>query len=222
MAESLIHNLQTYRVDNTMAKEELDEKELKAQQEQIEQEEKIAQEQEAAENSEEAKAEANEETSEEVAEEEELSEIDKLQIEMTEAKDKYLRLYSEFDNFRRRNAKERMELIKTASEDLISDLLPILDDFERAEKAFKEQADDKALAEGFGLIKNKFEKTLTSKGLKPMDSEPGIEFDSEIHEAITKIPAPDEKLKGKVVDVVEKGYLLNEKVVRYAKVVIGE
>ncbi len=204
-----------------MAKEELDEKELKAQQEQIEQEEKIAQEQEAAESSEDAKAEANEETKEEVVEEE-LSEVDKLQIEVTEAKDKYLRLYSEFDNFRRRNAKERMELIKTASEDLITDLLPILDDFERAEKAFKEKADDKALAEGFGLIKNKFEKTLTAKGLKPMESEPGIEFDSEIHEAITKIPAPEEKLKGKVVDVVEKGYLLNEKVVRYAKVVIGE
>lgn len=201
-----------------MAKEELDEKELKAQQEQIEQEEMMAQEQEAAENSEELRAEANEED----AEEEELSEVDKLQIEVTEAKDKYLRLYSEFDNFRRRNAKERMELIKTASEDLITDLLPILDDFERAEKAFKEKADDKALAEGFNLIKNKFEKTLTSKGLTPMDSEPGIEFDSEIHEAITKIPVPEEKLKGKVVDVVEKGYLLNEKVVRYAKVVIGE
>lgn len=149
-------------------------------------------------------------------------EVTKLKGELEESKDKYLRLYSEFDNFRRRNAKERIELIKTASEDLITDLLPILDDFERAEKAFKEQADDKALAEGFGLIKNKFEKTLTSKGLKPMDSEPGIEFDSEIHEAITKIPAPDKKLKGKVVDVVEKGYLLNEKVVRYAKVVIGE
>lgn len=206
-----------------MAKEELDEKELKAQQEQIEQEEKMAQEQETAENSEELENEATEEKNEEVPEEEEeLSEVDKLQMEVTEAKDKYLRLYSEFDNFRRRNAKERMELIKTASEDLITDLLPILDDFERAEKAFKDQADDKALAEGFGLIKNKFEKTLTSKGLKPMDSEPGIEFDSEIHEAITKIPAPDEKLKGKVVDVVEKGYLLNEKVVRYAKVVIGE
>ncbi len=217
MAESLIHQLQNYRADNTMAKEELDEKELKAQQEQIEQEEMMAQEQEAAENSEELSAEASEEVAEE-----ELSEVDKLQIEVTEAKDKYLRLYSEFDNFRRRNAKERMELIKTASEDLITDLLPILDDFERAEKAFKEKADDKALAEGFNLIKNKFEKTLTSKGLTPMNSEPGIEFDSEIHEAITKIPVPEEKFKGKVVDVVEKGYLLNEKVVRYAKVVIGE
>jgi molecular chaperone GrpE len=206
-----------------MAKEELEEKELKAQQEQIEQEEMMAQEQEAAENSEEVKTEANEGDSEDVSEEQqEISEVDKLQMEVTEAKDKYLRLYSEFDNFRRRNAKERMELIKTASEDLMSDLIPILDDFERAEKAFKEQADDKALAEGFGLIKHKFEKTLTSKGLKAMESEPGIEFDPEIHEAITKIPAPDEKLKGKVVDVIEKGYLLNEKVVRYAKVVIGE
>ena len=105
---------------------------------------------------------------------------------------------------------------------MISDLLPVMDDFERAEKSFEDQSENEGLKEGFSLIKNKFEKTLINKGLKAMDNEPGIEFDPEIHEAITKIPAPDEKLKGKVVDVVEKGYLLNDKVIRFAKVVIGE
>ncbi|MBK6265441.1 nucleotide exchange factor GrpE [Marivirga sp. S37H4] len=204
-----------------MAKEEIDEKEneLKSQEEQIEQEEKVAQEQNSADLNEEKESEENEENP--VAEEE-LSAEEKLQIEVAEAKDKYIRLYSEFDNFRRRNAKERLELVKTASADLITELLPVIDDFERAEKAFHDNADVEALKEGFSLIKNKFEKTLANKGLTAMDSKPGIEFDSEIHEAITKIPVEDKKLKGKVVDVVEKGYLLNDKVVRYAKVIIGE
>lgn len=152
----------------------------------------------------------------------ELSDFDKLEIELAESKDKFLRLYSEFENFRRRNAKERLELVKTASEELISDLLPIVDDFERAEKSFEDQPTNDSLQEGFLLIKNKFEKTLISKGLKAMDSHAGIEFDPDIHEAITKIPAPEKKLRGKVVDVVEKGYLLNDKVIRFAKVVIGE
>ncbi len=150
-------------------------------------------------------------------------ETKKLKAELEESKDKYLRLYSEFENFRRRTAKERLELTKTANEDLVSALIPVLDDFERAQKSFenKDKVDIKSAVEGFKLIQNKLYKSLEQKGLKPMPDTPGIEFDPEIHEAITKIPAPNEKLKGKVVDVVEKGYYLNDKVVRFAKVVIG-
>lgn len=192
-----------------MAKEDIEEKDAKGQEEQAEKEEEKVTDQ----------AEAQEESKEE---EEEMSAEEKLQIELSEAKDKYLRLYSEFENFRRRNAKERIELVKNASEELITALLPVVDDFERAEKSFNEEVSSDSAKEGFGLIKNKFIKILEQKGLTAMESDPGIEFDSEIHEAITKIPAPDEKLKGKVVDVVEKGYLLNDKVIRFAKVVIGE
>lgn len=152
------------------------------------------------------------------------SELNKLKGELEESKDKYLRLYSEFENFRRRTAKERLELTKTAHEDLVVTLLPVLDDFERAQRSFeknKDKGDLKSAIEGFSLIQNKFYKLMEQKGLKPMDDKPGIDFDPEIHEAITKIPAPEEKLKGKVVDVVEKGYYLNDKVIRFAKVVIG-
>lgn len=153
-----------------------------------------------------------------------VDELSKLKAELAESKDKYLRLYSEFENFRRRTAKERLDLIKTAHEDLMVTLLPVLDDFERAQKAFannKNKEDNKASIEGFQLIQNKLYKLMEQKGLKPMPDNPGIDFDPEIHEAITKIPAPDDKLKGKVVDVVEKGYYLNDKVIRFAKVVIG-
>lgn len=202
-----------------MTKEEFDEKEMKKEQqaaEDISQEENIDSQQEEK---------TDHELEEELVEgevSEELSDLEKAQIELAESKDKFLRLYSEFENFRRRNAKERLELVKTASEDLISDLLPVMDDFERAEKSFDTKLDNDSIIEGFVLIKTKFEKVLKNRGLTVMESDPGIAFDPEIHEAITKIPAPDAKLKGKVVDVVEKGYLLNEKVVRFAKVVIGE
>jgi molecular chaperone GrpE len=148
------------------------------------------------------------------------SEIKKLQDELAEAKDKYLRLYSEFENFRRRTSKEKLELIQTANEQLVVSLLPIIDDFERAEKAFQ-QTESKEL-EGFLLIYNKFKKTLEQSGVKPMDTKPGTDFDVNQHEAITQVPAPEEKLKGKVVDVVERGYTLNDKVIRYAKVVVGQ
>jgi len=154
------------------------------------------------------------------AEEEEISETDKLQMEVTEAKDKYLRLYSEFENFRRRTAKERLDLIKTANEDLMTALLPILDDFERAMDAAGDQ-EAKVLIEGMGLIQQKFSNILNQKGLKLMPDGVGKEFDAEFQEAISKIPAPKKKLKNKIVDVVEKGYLLEDKVIRYAKVVIG-
>lgn len=195
-----------------MATKDTEEQELNNQQEQA---------QNAEENTAESNDSATEEQEEEIVEEE-LSPEEKLRIDVAEAKDKYLRLYSEFENFRRRNAKERLDLVKTASADLITELLPVVDDFERATKSFEETEENKGILEGINLVKNKFIKVLESKGLTAMNNEPGIEFDPEIHEAITKIPAPDKKLKGKVVDTVEKGYTLNEKVIRYAKVVIGE
>ena len=148
-----------------------------------------------------------------------LSVEDKLKAENQELKDKYLRLYSEFENYRRRTAKERLDLIKTASEDVMLDLISVVDDFERAMKV--ESSDAQALVEGNLLIYNKLVKTLESKGLTPMGELIGKEFDAETQEAITMVPAPSEDLKGKVIDVVEKGYTLGDKVIRYAKVVIG-
>lgn len=149
-----------------------------------------------------------------------LSLEEKLSIENKELKEKYLRLYSEFENYRRRTAKERLELIKTASEDVIQEMIPILDDFERAMKAEEKETGEKA-TEGRQLIYNKMVKILASKGLKSMGDLVGKSFDAEMHEAITQIPAPSEEFKGKIVDVIERGYLLGDKVVRYAKVVIG-
>ena len=151
---------------------------------------------------------------------EETSELDEVKSELAETKDKYLRLYSEFENFRRRTAKEKLSLIGTANEEIISALLPVLDDFERAEESNKSTEID-SMREGFTLIQNKLKRILEQKGLKAMESEAGMDFDAELHEAITQTPAPDKKMVGKVVDVVEKGYYLGEKVIRFAKVVIG-
>lgn len=147
----------------------------------------------------------------------EKSDLDKLKDELAEFKDKYLRLYSEFDNFRKRTSKEKLDLILNANEQLLVALLPIVDDFERASKASEETQD----VQGYKLIQDKFNKSMEKYGVKIMDVGVGSDFDPDLHEAITQIPAPDEKLKGKVVDVVEKGYLLNDKVIRYAKVVVG-
>jgi molecular chaperone GrpE len=144
----------------------------------------------------------------------------KLQDELAEAKDKYVRLYAEFDNFRRRSAKEKLEMIQSANESLLKALLPVMDDFDRAEKSFKDKNDKEA--EGFFLIQNKYKKVLEQYNVKPMDAGKGSDFNPDFHEAITQIPAPEESLKGKVVDVVEKGYLLGEKVIRFAKVVVGQ
>ena len=152
--------------------------------------------------------------------EDEQSEVEKLAIELSEAKDKYLRLYSEFENFRRRTAKERLDLIGSASADLMTDLLPVLDDFERARGA-NESSNSNVEREGMNLIYQKLLKELKNKGLKPMEDLEGKSFDAEIHEAISQIPAPKKKLKNRIVHVVEKGYYLNDKVIRYAKVVIG-
>lgn len=158
---------------------------------------------------------------EEEKQENEEDEVEKLKIELQDAKDKYLRLYSEFENFRRRTAKERLELIKTANEDLMVALLPVMDDFERAKKALEESEDHKASKEGFDLIYNKFNNILKQKGLKPMEDKKGKEFNTDHHEAISQMPVEKKKMKGKIIDVVEKGYYLDEKVIRFAKVVIG-
>ena len=141
--------------------------------------------------------------------------------EVAELKDKYLRLYSDFENYRKRTSKERIELIKTASEDVLKDLIPVVDDFERAFKASENETDPAKIREGNLLIFQKLVRILESKGLKAMDELSGKPFDADTQEAITQIPAPSEDLKGKVIDVVEKGYTLGDKVVRYAKVVTG-
>jgi len=147
----------------------------------------------------------------------EQGEVAKLKEELAESKDKYLRLYSEFENFRRRTAKEKLEMIQSASEQVLKQLLPVIDDFERAEKAFASNNTD---AEGFLLIQSKLKKILETNGVKIMDVKKGSDFDADLHEANAQVPA-DEELQGKVVEVVEKGYLLNEKVIRFAKVVVG-
>jgi molecular chaperone GrpE len=148
------------------------------------------------------------------------SPVDVLKGELAQANDKYLRLYAEFDNFRRRTIKEREDARKLEGKDLIVALLPVLDDFERAFRAMETATDVAPVKAGVELIQTKLKNTLTQKGLKPMEAI-GTEFDPDIHEAITNIPAPTEDLKGKVMDEMEKGYYLNDKVVRFAKVIVG-
>lgn len=150
----------------------------------------------------------------------ELSAEEKLKADLVAANDKYLRLYAEFDNFRRRTNKERAEERLSAGKDTIVALLPVLDDFERAIKAMDTATDVIPVKEGVALIQNKLKHILGSKGLKEMESK-GVAFDADLHEAITNIPAPADDLKGKVVDELEKGYYLNDKVIRFAKVVVG-
>jgi molecular chaperone GrpE len=149
------------------------------------------------------------------------NETETLKSQIAELKDKYLRLVADFDNFRKRSAKERLELIQTASKDLITSLLTVLDDSERAEKQMLVTQDIEAIKEGEKLVFNKLRNTLQSKGLKPMETI-GHDFNPEFHEAITEVPAPNEKMKGKVLDEVEKGYYLNDKIIRFAKVVVGK
>jgi molecular chaperone GrpE len=138
-----------------------------------------------------------------------------------EYKDKFVRLYAEFDNYRRRTNEEKLQLIATAGKDVISTMLPVLDNFERAIATNENLDDITAIKEGFQLIYNMLKANLEAKGLKPMEAK-GQDFDSDLHEAIANIPAPDAALKGKVIDDVEKGYYLNDKVLRFAKVVVGQ
>lgn len=149
------------------------------------------------------------------------NELETLKQQVGELKDKYLRLVADFDNFRKRTAKERLDLIQTASKDLITSLLPVLDDSERAEKQMLATQDIEAIKEGEKLVFNKLRTTLQSKGLKTMETI-GKDFNPEFHEAITEIPAPADDLKGKVLDEVERGYYLNDKIIRFAKVVVGK
>lgn len=146
--------------------------------------------------------------------------LDAAKAEIAELKDKYLRLYADFENFRRRTAKEKLEMISAASADTVKLILPIVDDFERAKVSFDSSTEIEALKEGVDLIYTKLYKALESKGLKAMESK-GADFDAEIHESIAQFPAPSEDLKGKVIDEIEKGYYLNDKVIRYAKVIVG-
>lgn len=146
--------------------------------------------------------------------------IGSLQKEIEEHKDKYLRLYADFENLRKRTAKEKLEYIKLASEELMTSLLPILDDIERAQQSYKQNKNTDAFEEGIQLIYQKFFKTLEQRGLKLMTSK-GELFNAEIHEAITQTPVADDQQKGKIVDELEKGYYLHDKVIRFAKVVIG-
>ncbi|MEO6720164.1 MAG: nucleotide exchange factor GrpE [Ferruginibacter sp.] len=147
--------------------------------------------------------------------------VDKIQSDLDELKDKYVRLVAEFDNYKRRNAKERIELIQTAGREVISSLLDVLDDSDRAEKQLQTSEDLPVIKEGIQLVFNKLRNTLQSKGLRPMESI-NTAFDVEKHEAITEIPAPSPALVGNVVDEVQKGYYLNDKIIRFAKVVVGK
>lgn len=149
----------------------------------------------------------------------ETSETNELQEKYNELNDKYVRLYSEYDNYRKRTANEKIELIKTAAEATINAMLPVLDDFERALPTM-EKSEDKSNYEGALLIYNKLKKTLEQKGLEEINAN-GADFNTDEHEALTQIPAPEESLKGKVIDVIQKGYKLNGKVIRFARVVVG-
>jgi molecular chaperone GrpE len=149
------------------------------------------------------------------------SEIEKLQDELQEQKDKYLRLYAEFDNFKRRTAKERIELNQTAGKEVIQSLLEVLDDCDRAEKQLQSGQNADLTREGVQLVFHKLRSALLQRGLKEMDSI-GKEFNPDIHEAITELPAPSPNLRGKIIDQVDKGYYLNDKIIRFAKVVVGK
>ncbi|HYH56737.1 MAG TPA: nucleotide exchange factor GrpE [Anseongella sp.] len=144
----------------------------------------------------------------------------KLKKEIEELNDKYLRLYAEFDNFKRRSVKERIELISSASKSVILSLLPVLDDFDRAQKSMETASDVSAVKEGVDLISTKFRNILAQQGVKEMEAV-GQPFNADLHEAVTNIPAPSEDMKGKVIDQLEKGYYLNDKVIRFAKVLVG-
>lgn len=165
-------------------------------------------------------AEANDEGQEVMQDEDGLTEEEKLKEELAKEKDKFLRLFAEFENFKKRTSKERMDLFKTAGQDIMVSLLPVMDDFDRALNEIS-KSEDKELFKGVELINNKFRDTLKNKGLEQVEVAAGDTFDAEIHEAVTQIPAPDEKMKGKIIDVIEKGFKLGERVIRHPKVVVG-
>jgi Molecular chaperone GrpE (heat shock protein) len=191
-------------------KEELEEKDLETKVEQPVEEKEVK---------EEPKAEKKEKKKS--AKEKKADEIEELGAKLQDINDKYMRLSAEFDNYRKRTLKEKMELTKSAGEKILVNVLPVMDNFERALQSIDEAKDVEALKEGVYLIYNNFKDFISQNGVKEIEAI-NKEFDTDIHEAITKIPAPSEDLKGKVVDCVEKGYTLNEKVIRFSKVVVGE
>ncbi|GAK90725.1 heat shock protein GrpE [Nonlabens ulvanivorans] len=154
-------------------------------------------------------------------EQEQKDPIVELEEQLQQEKDKFLRLFAEFENFKRRTAKERIELFKTAGEGVLKDMLPVIDDFDRAMIEIN-KSEDKNLIEGVTLISNKLRNTLNSKGLEQMEVRSGDAFNADYHEAITQIPAPSDEMKGKIIDVIEQGYKLGDKIIRYPKVVIGQ
>lgn len=153
--------------------------------------------------------------------ESEIDPLQKAQDALAEANDKYIRLVAEFDNYRKRMAKEKLETRMTAGQDILNDLIPVLDDLDRAEKAVHDASDIEGVKEGFNLIKDKLVKNLAAKGLKAMEVH-GELFDADKHEAVAEFPAPSEDLKGKIFDVTEKGYLLNDRIIRFPKVVVSK
>ncbi|MFJ1490935.1 nucleotide exchange factor GrpE [Capnocytophaga canis] len=144
-----------------------------------------------------------------------------IEEELAKEKDKFLRLFAEFENYKKRTTRERVELFKTAGQDILSSMLPVIDDFDRALVEIS-KSEDKNMLKGVELIYNKLINTLKSKGLEKVEVAPNDVFDSEIHDAITQIPALTEDMKGKIIDVVEKGYKLGDKIIRYPKVVVGQ
>ena len=153
--------------------------------------------------------------------EESVDELAVLKEQVASEKDRYLRLFAEFENYKKRTGRERIELFKTASQEVMVALLPILDDFDRALAEIKKSDDDDHF-KGVNLINVKLRETLKLKGLEPIDTKKGETFDAEVHEAITQVPAPDKKMKGKIIDVIERGYALGDKIIRFPKVVIGQ
>jgi molecular chaperone GrpE len=177
-------------------------------------------EQEIVENKE-VKVEEEEEPVKKSKKEKAAEKISNLEETLVQTEDKYLRLQAEFDNYRKRTLKEKMELTKSAGESILMNILPVIDDFERALQSMNDAKEEGAVKEGIELIYKRFKDFMTMNGIKEIEAKEQT-FDTDLHEAITKIPAPTEDLKGKVVDVIQKGYLLNDKVIRFAKVVIGE
>ena len=149
------------------------------------------------------------------------SEIDELKAQVAESKDKYLRLMAEFENYKKRAVRQRMEYMEMAAKDTLTAILPVLDDFDRAKKNAEDDSSEEPFSEGVLLVYNKLHNILSQKGLTVMEST-GADFDPELHEALTQIPAPTEDMKGKVIDTIESGYLLKEKIIRHAKVVVGK
>jgi len=160
-------------------------------------------------------------TAEASEEQTEISEIDSLTEELNQSKDKYLRLYAEFENFKKRTAREKMDLRSYAAQDTIASLLPVLDDFDRAKSSADDDGSEEMFTEGVNLVYSKLHGCLLNMGVKPMEST-GEVFDVELHEAVTELPVQDEEMKGKIVDTILTGYYLNDKIIRHAKVVVGK